>query len=636
MHDSAVSETLGAIVLISVVVIGISIAGIAVLSQPAPQKIPAMSADITTYNNGIQIRHEGGDPLSFQATSILVDGTDMKDAFVHLDGTRWTSWSVGDSLYYISGQPLPQSVQILYTGGGHSLVIQSFSVPSPIAGGTVGLPSIIPAPTTIPTTSPTPTPTPTPVPPLPVTADFTGLPTFGYTPLTVQFTDASTGPVTSYSWAFGDGGTSTSQNPSHQYMTDGTYTVGLTVSNGSAGNTITRTGYVTVTSYSPGLIGNYYTNQNWLAPASATNVADRIQFADNAGVATGYPTDVSSWPLGYIGIDDHFSVQYDGYLYVPSADTYTFYLTSDDGSYMSLDGTQVIDNGGDHSATTKTVTLPLSAGFHPISVKMYENAGQAIVNLKYTNSTVTTQTLVTSLYHIPSTPPTPDFTASPTAGNAPLTVQFTDASLDATSWTWDFGDGSPVSNAKNPSHTYTTAGTYTVKLIATNSFGSNTAIKSNYISVGAWSPGFSTSYYTGQTWTSLAGTRVDSEILFADAAGQATGEPTDEVNWPNSIVGRQDDFSVNWDGYLLVPSSDTYTFSLRSDDGSWLWVDENQIINNGGLHSATTVTGTVTLAPGYHHIVVRMFENTGEAVARLQYFTASQPTLQQVTNVWHV
>jgi PKD repeat protein len=634
MRDGAVSDTVGAIVLITVVVIGISIASIAVLSQPTPQKIPALSADITAYNNGIQIRHEGGDPLDYQSTSILVDGTDLKDSFVHLDGTRWATWSVGDSLYYISGQPLPQSVQILYTGGSSSQVIQSFSVPSPIAGGTVGLPSIVPEPTPVATTSPT--PTPTPVPPLPVTADFTGLPIFGYTPLTVQFTDASTGPVTSRSWVFGDGGTSTSQNPSHQYTTDGTYTVGLTVSNGSAGNTMTKTGYVTVTSYSPGLIANYYTNQNWLAPASATNVATRIQFADNAGQAIGYLSDVNNWPLGYIGIDDHFSVQFDGYLYIPAQDTYTFYLTSDDGSYMSLDGTQVIDDGGDHSATTKTVTLNLSSGFHPISVKMYENAGQAVVNLKYTTPTVTTQTLVTSLYHIPSTPPAPDFTEAPTAGNAPLAVQFTDASIDATSWTWNFGDGTPVSNAQNPSHTYTPAGTYNVTLLATNSFGSNTAIKNNYISVGAWSPGFFASYYYGQTWTSLAGTRVDNEIRYADAAGQSQGDPSDEANWPNSIVGQQDNFSVTWDGYLLVPANDTYTFSLRSDDGSYLWVDGNQLINNGGLHSATTVTGTVPLTLGYHHIVVNMFENTGEAVAQLQYSTLSQPTLQQVTNVWHV
>ncbi|HIG85961.1 MAG TPA: PKD domain-containing protein, partial [Planctomycetes bacterium] len=52
--------------------------------------------------------------------------------------------------------------------------------------------------------------------PAPV-AGFSGTPTSGTSPLTVAFSDASTGVVSSYAWAFGDGGTSTLQNPSHVY-----------------------------------------------------------------------------------------------------------------------------------------------------------------------------------------------------------------------------------------------------------------------------------------------------------------------------------------------------------------------------------------------------------------------------------
>lgn len=60
-------------------------------------------------------------------------------------------------------------------------------------------------------------------------ADFTAGPVSGVAPLSVHFTDASTGTITSRSWNFGDGGTSTAQNPSYSYAVAGVYTVTLTV-----------------------------------------------------------------------------------------------------------------------------------------------------------------------------------------------------------------------------------------------------------------------------------------------------------------------------------------------------------------------------------------------------------------------
>jgi len=79
-------------------------------------------------------------------------------------------------------------------------------------------------------------------------AAFTGSPTSGVAPLTVIFTDSSTGSPTSWSWNFGDGGTSTSQNPSHTFTSAGTYTVSLTATNSAGSNTFPRTNYITVTS----------------------------------------------------------------------------------------------------------------------------------------------------------------------------------------------------------------------------------------------------------------------------------------------------------------------------------------------------------------------------------------------------
>ncbi len=64
----------------------------------------------------------------------------------------------------------------------------------------------------------------------PVNADFTASPAAGNAPHAVQFTDTSTGTITSWAWDFGDGATGTEQNPAHTYGAEGLYTVTLTVS----------------------------------------------------------------------------------------------------------------------------------------------------------------------------------------------------------------------------------------------------------------------------------------------------------------------------------------------------------------------------------------------------------------------
>jgi PKD repeat protein len=83
------------------------------------------------------------------------------------------------------------------------------------------------------------------------------------------------------------------------------------------------------------------------------------------------------------------------------------------------------------------------------------------------------------------TAPTADFTATPTSGTAPLVVQFTSTSTGSpTSYSWDFGDGTPAGTGANPTHTYAAGGPYTVSLTATNATGSNTKTQTNLITVG--------------------------------------------------------------------------------------------------------------------------------------------------------
>ena len=78
-------------------------------------------------------------------------------------------------------------------------------------------------------------------------ANFTANVTSGPAPLAVQFTDTSTNSPTAWSWNFGDGGTSTAQNPTHLYTTTGNYTVSLTVGNAAGNDTETKSGCIIVT-----------------------------------------------------------------------------------------------------------------------------------------------------------------------------------------------------------------------------------------------------------------------------------------------------------------------------------------------------------------------------------------------------
>ncbi len=89
--------------------------------------------------------------------------------------------------------------------------------------------------------------------------------------------------------------------------------------------------------------------------------------------------------------------------------------------------------------------------------------------------------------------PVANFTAAPVMGDAPLGVAFTDSSkgMLITGWRWDFGDGniSTYTIPTNPFHIYPKTGIYTVKLAVTNSLGSDSLIRTNYITVGIPKPG---------------------------------------------------------------------------------------------------------------------------------------------------
>ena len=140
-------------------------------------------------------------------------------------------------------------------------------------------------------------------------------------------------------------------------------------------------------------------------------------------------------------------------------------------------------------------------------------------------------------------PPLADFTGTPRGGTAPLNVQFSDASARTpTSWQWSFGDGG-TSNQENPSHTYQASGTYTVTLTATNSFGSDTETKVDYITVGSTSSVYCENFDSGSpNWTS-GGTADEWQIGTPQGNGSAQGpDPNGAFSAPNAMGT---DFNVN-------------------------------------------------------------------------------------------
>ncbi len=118
------------------------------------------------------------------------------------------------------------------------------------------------------------------------TANFTGSPTSVNVGSNVLFTDSSTGSPTTWSWTFGDGATSASQNPSHAYSSAGTYDVALTVTNASGSNTLTRTSYISVSSPAP--VANFTANTT-TGPRPLT-----VSFTDTS---SGSPT-AWAWTFG--------------------------------------------------------------------------------------------------------------------------------------------------------------------------------------------------------------------------------------------------------------------------------------------------------------------------------------------------
>src|SRR6185503_19134747 len=117
---------------------------------------------------------------------------------------------------------------------------------------------------------------------------------------------------------------------------------------------------------------------------------------------------------------------------------------------------------------------------------VYRTAGEFTVSLKVTGPGGITSTKTRAKYIQVDDVLVADFTAEPLSGSAPLVVKFNDASSGLTirSWSWSFGDGSTAS-VQSPSHTYSSPGTYTVKLVISGFQAVQSMEKPGYVMVTA-------------------------------------------------------------------------------------------------------------------------------------------------------
>ena len=321
----------------------------------------------------------------------------------------------------------------------------------------------------------------------------------GFVPLTVTFTDLSTGDPASWQWEFGDGDVSDEQNPMHIYNFEGEFTVKLTVTNGAGSDTEVKTGLISADP--PGDC-----KANFNADKTSGFVPLEVQFTD---ISTGSPT---SWQWEF-GDGDISAVQNPVHTY-QTAGIYSVTLT-----ISGACGSDVITRT--NLITAESIPEPVAefsanpgAGFAPLDVEFenlstgdptsfawtfgdggssseenpdytYESPGIYTPSLLVSNENGADLEIKTNLINIDSGGelPTPEFTASPQEGPEPLNVQFTDKSTgNVESRVWDFGDG-VTSSLQNPVHEYINEGFYNVILTVSGKDGDAFEKKNDFIEI---------------------------------------------------------------------------------------------------------------------------------------------------------
>ena len=291
---------------------------------------------------------------------------------------------------------------------------------------------------------------------VPPVADFSACPITKCTnaPFTVQFNNLSINGLNTYTWYFGDGGTSTATNPLYTYAANGSYNVKLVAINGYGSDSITKNAYITVGPAYPcaasmPATGTGITQTNCAGTLYDSGVCS--DYTDNTnGTITISPAGASSVTITFSSFN--FESGYD-YLYIYNGPT---------TASPQFTGSPF---------TGSTIPGPFTSSGGSVTIRQTSDPG-----------VVASGFIMDWTCSSPTQPPIANFSSNVTTSCTGI-INFTDLSTSGpTSWLWDFGDGQ-TSTLQNPTYTYTANGTYTVTLTATNSYGNDQEIKTNYIAI---------------------------------------------------------------------------------------------------------------------------------------------------------
>ncbi len=295
-------------------------------------------------------------------------------------------------------------------------------------------------------------------------------------PLTVNFTNTSTGAV-SYQWTFGDGGTSTLAAPTHTYTNFGVYDVRLIVTNASGcTDTLNQAALIEITAPDVQINGLPRTGCAPLSMVFGTTVSSVDPIVSYAWTFGDGGTGTGANPAHTYSTAGNYTVQ----VIITTASGCTDTATVPNAIIL---GTKPVAgftanprdvcakipvNFTDQSTGTITQWLwsfgdgSTSTDQNPIHE--YQDTGYFDVQLIVWNNGCPDTLTFTDYIHVK--PPIASFAQTFLCGN-PWQRTFTDQSIGADQWTWNFGDGT-TSTQQNPVHTYADTGTYTITLTVFN------------------------------------------------------------------------------------------------------------------------------------------------------------------------
>jgi chitodextrinase len=252
-----------------------------------------------------------------------------------------------------------------------------------------------------------------------------------------------------------------------------------------------------------------------------------------------------------------------------------------------------------------------------VSVEAYINDVFRYTEQDHSNNRYNEPLVLGSADTNPPTAPTGLSSASRTDSTVALT--WTASTDDVEVKGYDvYRDGTKVNTATTPNYTdrgLAAGGSYVYTVRAVDRAGNQSAA-SNAVTVGpagSGGDGLKGEYYDNMDLTAFKFQRVDRTVNF----NWGTGSPA-------STVGV-DTYSVRWTGEVKARYSQLYTFHTNTDDGVRLWVNGQLLIDKWVNQAATPWSGTIALTAGRRYAIrMEYFENTGGALASLQWSSASQ------------